>query len=417
MVKITPFKSFYPVSLTDFALPMIHSDIHISKDVKSIDDDSLLKIPANIKTNDTKRIFQEILTLGHSRKYEALSRHWTTYESLGFFKEEPDSLFVYRMEFEIQGIRYQQTGLICLLELDRKTILGHENILRNKLFDQLRRLESTRTSISPVYLLYKDSESNRLNEYLEKITFSFPIIDLISSNDVRHTIWKIQDESITSKIIELFDSQKNVFIADGHHRIESAHIFREDSKKHNLNHNGSELYNFVLSAIFPLSQSHVLEYNRIVKNVKKFKKDIIPKIKENFYIEETSFFEKPNENHSFVLYRKKIFYLVKPKSELLDKHKNNIVENLDTFLIQEYIFKGIFHIKNVSDSNKIIYFAGTNSLEHITAITEHENGLAFILHPIKISDIVKIAENHQFVPPKSTWFEPKLLKGMMFWKF
>ena len=90
MVQITPFKCFYPLSLTDFTLPTIHSDIELTSDVQSIDDSQVLKIPANVATDDHKRIFEEILTLGHSRKYEALSKHWQSYLTLGLFKDETD---------------------------------------------------------------------------------------------------------------------------------------------------------------------------------------------------------------------------------------------------------------------------------------------------------------------------------------
>ena len=151
MVKITPFKCFYPVSLTDFSLPMIFSDVEISSDVKGINKDETFKIPANILTKDYKRIFQEILTLGHARKYE----------TLGFFKEEEEEqLYVYRMEFTIGQQQYQQTGLICLLELDKKTILGHESTIDEKRNDQIKRLKDFRTSISPVFLIYKDDKHN-----------------------------------------------------------------------------------------------------------------------------------------------------------------------------------------------------------------------------------------------------------------
>ena len=275
MVKIAPFKCFYPISLTDFTVPMIVSDFEISPDVKSIDENDLLKIPANILTTDHKRIFQEILTLGHSRKYEALSRHWNSYETLGFFREEQEeSLYVYRMEYTLGGEKYQQTGILCLLELKRNAILGHENTISDKINDQLKRLLEFRTSISPVFLLYNDYPQNRkinldtagdfdlnisLNELLDPVTYSFPIIDLIATNDVRHSIWKIRDSKLTNKIVKYFQSQEKIYVADGHHRIESSFSLKEKMKRENPNLTGDQPYNYILSAIFPISQSHILE--------------------------------------------------------------------------------------------------------------------------------------------------------------
>ncbi len=429
MVKVIPFKCFYPVSLTEFALPIIYSDVDVPIDVKGIDEEDTFKIPANILTSDYKRVFQEILTLGHARKYEALSRHWTSYEALGFFREEEEELFyIYRMEYTLNNQHYQQTGLLCLLELDKKSILGHENTIDEKTNDQIKRLETYRTSISPVFLLYKDYNSANevesshdpklsINELFEKASFSFPIIDLFASNDVRHTIWKVSDLNLTKEIIERFNEIKKIYIADGHHRVESSFVLRDKLKEANPNHVGNESYNYILSAVFPLSQVHILEYNRLLKNVKKFKKEIIPKLQVNFDVEEISEFEKPTENGTFVIYNKKRWFKVKAKKILMDRHKDNLVKHLDSYIIQEYVFKDIFNIKNVRKSHKIAYVPGSKPIDYLAEITDNEHGAAFILPAIKKSDIISIADNNKIIPPKTTWFEPKILKGIMYWKF
>lgn len=430
MVKVTPFKCFYPVSLTEFSLPMIHSDVEFPIDVKGIDEEETLKIPANVLTNDYKRVFQEILTLGHARKYEALNRYWVPYEALGFFREEQEELFyVYRMEYTLNNHHYQQTGLLCLLELDSPTILGHENTLEEKKSDQIRRLETYRTSISPVFLLYKDDETSNqevdkknllnwsINELLNTVTYSFPIIDLFSSNDVRHTIWKVKDPMLTEALIQRFKKLPKIYIADGHHRVESSLALRERLKHLNPDHTGNESYNYILSAVFPWSQVHILEYNRLLRNVRKFKKDILPKLQVNFEVTQLSEFEKPVDSGTFIIYHKKKFYKIQTKKELLDKYKDTIVEKLDSYIIQEYIFKDIFEIKDVKKSHKIAYVPGSKSIEYLVEITKNESGMMFILPAVKKSDIIAIADNKQIIPPKTTWFEPKMLKGIMYWKF
>lgn len=421
MVRIIPFKSFYPLSLTDFALPMIFSDIHISPDVKGLDENDILKIPANVKTSDYKRIFQEILTLGHSRKYEALSRHWPSYHALGFFGEaQKDDFYVYRMEYSINEVKYQQTGLLCCLELDRKSILGHENIFKEKLEDQMERLEKSRTSISPVFLMYDDTKNSgpdQISETLNKVTYSFPIIDLIATNDVRHTIWKLNNNTLSQELINLFKEKEKLYIADGHHRVESTFQVREKFKKNNSHHTGQELYNFILTAIFPVSQANILEYNRVVKNVKKFKKNILPKIQNNFIIEEIGYFDKPLPKGTFILYARSKWYKVNLKEKLAKKLKDDIVKQLDSYIIQEYLFKDVFEIKNPRNSRKIAYIPGSWSVYQLIDVAESEKGIALILPPISVSTILKIANAGKVVPPKTTWFEPKLLKGLMFWKF
>ena len=430
MVQIIPFKCFYPLSLTDFALPMISSDVDISADVKSLDDNDLLKIPANIRTSDYKRVFQEILTLGHARKYEALNRYWPNYETLGFFHEEKEEhLYVYRMEYSINNNKFQQTGVICCLKLDKDTILGHENTFKDKIEDQVNRLEKHRASISPVFLLYDDSDEHYSNSFdlsdqeqtinylLNKITYSFPIIDLISSNEVRHSIWKVTDPILTNQLVSSFQNKKKVYIADGHHRVASSFYLKRKLKEKNPNHTGREPYNYILSAIFPISQSSILEYNRVVKNVKKFRKDILPVLYQKFDVDELDSFEKPETKGTFIIYAKRRWYKATLKQKFAKKHKHDIVEKLDSFIIQEYIFKEIFNIKKPRGSNKIAYIPGSWSIYQLIDVAESENGVAFILPPISIQDIITIADSKKIVPPKTTWFEPKLLKGMMFWKF
>ena len=429
MVQITPFKCFYPLSLTDFTLPTIHSDIELTSDVQSIDDSQVLKIPANVATDDHKRIFEEILTLGHSRKYEALSKHWQSYETLGFFKEETDELlYVYKMEYTLGGIKYQQTGLICCLELKRGTIFGHENTLEDKIRDQVKRLETQRISISPIFLLYNDEseikqnldsdgvKGNNLSEILDKITFSFPIIDLIATNQVRHTVWKITSSKVTKEIINLFSHKQKIYVADGHHRIESSFLLRDKLRKSNINHTGNENYNYILTAIFPTSQAHILEYNRIVKNVKKFKKEVFPKLKSNFKVLEIPDYEKPVTQDQFLIYTKNKWYKAKVKEKVKQKLSNDS-EKLSSFIIQKYVFRDIFKIKDVRNSKRLLYVPGNKPISELIENTDEENGVAFILPPVQIGDIIKIADQRQVVPPKTTWFEPKMLKGIMFWKF
>lgn len=412
MVKIIPFSGYLPITNDETILPKLNSHEMNSEAYKSINNYPNIKIEKNSDSEDIHFIYNEIMSNKSALIYEKLRRFWLQYESLGLFKEEKPSIYVYRIENEIEGKFHSQLGIICCVFLE-DLILGHENTIEEKLKDQYDRLKHLRTSISPVYLM--NMLNHELNENLEKISYTFPIIDFYSTLNVRHTIWRVDNSKIINLIKNNLKSINKLYIADGHHRIESSRLLRATLISENSNHTGNENYNYILSAIFPVSQLRILEYNRIIKNVKNFKSSFLPKLEEYFNVIRMKEYTKPEKPDHIVMYRSKRWYkiIIKKKFE----NENSLKKSLATYKLQKYVFENILLINDIRKSKRLIYLSGNLGVSLIQKIAEDQRGIAFLLHPISIKQVLAIADNNNIVPPKSTWFEPKLLKGLIFWKF
>jgi uncharacterized protein (DUF1015 family) len=226
----------------------------------------------------------------------------------------------------------------------------------------------------------------------------------------------LNDEE-SRQITKALNRISTLFIADGHHRVESARLLRKKLKKKNKNHTGNEGYNYILSAIFPMSQLRILSYNRIVKNVRKFEKKFLPKLEKYFSVTPLDNYKQPEYPGQIILYKNNRWFLLEKRPDLDESDSlHSIKKQLDTYIIQKYIFEKILGIKDIRTSKRIIYVSGNKLISEIQNTADLHNGVAFILYPMSTKEVVNISENGLTVPPKSTWFDPKLLKGLMFWE-
>ena len=322
---------------------------------------------------------------------------------------------VYRLQYKFNGSIRSQTGLICLTHLDSQ-ILGHEKTFHEKVISQFERIYESKASISPIYLMQKDNLA--LEQILTEIcNKTFPIIDFISSKQVRHTLWRCLNQDKQKKLTKIIKEIPTLYVADGHHRLESARQLRRILKEENPKQieNEDKLSDYILSAIFPVSQLRILGYNRIAKNIRKFDSLFLPNLRKYFSVTKLKTFKKPSHSGQITLYKDNKWYSIHVKSIIKSSDSNSVKKRLDTYIIQKFIFEKILGIKNIRNSKKIYYNSGDKPLSALKNTTDLHNGVAFIMYPIAITDVIEIAEQRQTVPPKSTWFDPKLLKGLLFW--
>lgn len=415
MVKIVPFSSSFPFSPEEFVIPQVNQhhglfDNYIAFDEKQ----PSLTIRYNKSPPNHHAKFNQALELDGTFKYESLQKYWRQYEALGLFKKcETKNYYVYRLQYKCNGSIRSQTGLICCIHLDSQ-ILGHEKTLKEKVMSQFERIYESKASISPIYLMQKDELA--LEQIMAEISEkTFPIIDFVSTKKVRHTLWRCLSQEKQDQLTKSVNSIATLYVADGHHRLESAKQLRKTLKAENPNHTEDELYNYILSAIFPISQLRILEYNRIAKNVRKFDSIFLPNLKSYFSITKLEKFERPSRPGQITMYKDDKWYSIIAKPIINNPESRSVKKRLDTYIIQKYVFEKILGIKNIRTSKKIIYISGDKPLSAIQNTADLHNGVAFFLYPIAITDVIEIAEQGQTVPPKSTWFDPKLLKGMLFW--
>ena len=294
-------------------------------------------------------------------------------------------------------------------------IRGHEEIYferSQKRFDQIKNLNA---QIGPIYVIYPDNVE--LTELIEKHTTLKPKYSIVALDKCQHELWIVNKQDIVLKISELFNTINRIYIADGHHRIEALSKLLEFRKHNNSNHTGTEPYNYFMVAIFPKSQARILNYNRLIKDLYGYSaNDFIKQIKKKFIVEKQNSSYKPNESKSFGMYLDKKWYSIKLKK----KPEENLfhIINLDINLLHYYLLEPILGIGDPRYDNRIDFLAGFHGLETIEKkVDSGEAKVGFSLFATQMEDVINFADKKLTMPPKSTWFDPKPLDGLIAYDF
>ena len=313
---------------------------------------------------------------------------------------------------------HSQVGIIGTAKLsayDNLHIRGHEEIFferSQKRFDQMNNLNA---QVGPIYVIYRDNIE--LSELIEKQIILKPQYSFTALDKCKHELWIINDEEIVQNISRLFNKINRIYIADGHHRMEALSKLSEYRKHQNPDHTGSEPYNYFMVAIFPKSQARILDYNRLVKDLYGYTvKDFLKEFKKKFIIESKSAPHKPNEPKSFGMYIDKKWYSIKLKN----KPEENLFQiiNLDINLLHYYLLEPILGIGDSRYDNRIDFIAGFHGLEAIEKkVDKGDAKVGFSLFATQMEDVISFADKKLTMPPKSTWFDPKPLDGLVAFDF
>ena len=325
-------------------------------------------------------------------------------------KDNINSFYIYKISTK----NHSQLGIIGTAKLsayDNLHIRGHEEIYferSQKRFDQINNLNA---QIGPIYVIHPD-DSN-LNEVVKKQTVTKPKYCFNALDECKHELWITSEQDAVLKIIEIFNKINRIYIADGHHRIEALSKLAEFRKHQNPNHTGNEAYNYFMVAIFPKSQARILDYNRLVKDLYGYSpKDFIKEVKKKFFVKKHSSAYKPNKSKSFGMYLEKNWYSL----ELKKKPEENLfhIINLDINLLHYYLLEPILGIGDARYDNRIDFIAGYHGLESIEKkVNSGEAKIGFSLFATKMEDVISFADKKLTMPPKSTWFDPKPLDGLV----
>ena len=329
-------------------------------------------------------------------------------------KDSTKSFYIYKISTK----NHSQVGIIGTAKLsayDNLHIRGHEEIYferSQKRFDQIKNLNA---QIGPIYVIYPDNVE--LTELIEKHTTLKPKYSIVALDKCQHELWILNKQDIVLKISELFNTINRIYIADGHHRIEALSKLLEFRKHNNSNHTGTEPYNYFMVAIFPKSQARILNYNRLIKDLYGYSpKDFIKQIKKNFLVEKKNSSFKPNESRSFGMYLDKSWYSIKLKKNP-EQNLFSII-NLDINLLHYYLLEPILGVGDPRYDNRIDFIAGFHGLESIEKkVDSGEAKVGFALFATRIEDVIDFADQKLTMPPKSTWFDPKPLDGLVAYDF
>jgi len=329
-------------------------------------------------------------------------------------KDSSNSFYIYKISTE----NHAQVGIVGTAKLsayDNLHIRGHEEIFLERAQKRLKQMDNLNAQIGPIYVIYPDNKE--LTELIKKEIITKPVYSFESFDKCKHEMWVIDDENKVLKICDLFNSINRIYIADGHHRVEALSKLSEIKKHQNPNHTGDEPYNYFMVAIFPKSQARLLDYNRLIKDLYGYsEKDFIKELKKKFNVEKQNFLFKPKKPQTFGMYLKKQWYSL----ELKEPPQQNLfhIINLDINLLHYYLLEPILGIGDSRYDDRIDFISGFHGLEAIqNKVDLGEARVGFSLFATQIENVISFADKKLNMPPKSTWFDPKPLDGIVAYDF
>ena len=327
-----------------------------------------------------------------------------------FVQDKEDSFYIYQQTWNGRT----QTGLVGTASIDdylNNHIKKHESTRADKELDRINHVDCTNANTGPIFLTYRKSDKINLiiNTWMQK---GKALYDVQYDDGVSHKIWCINDNSTINKLIHLFSEIKSFYIADGHHRAASAVEVGKKRRIENPNYDGSEEFNFFLSVLFPDEDLYIMDYNRVIRDLNEFSTaEFLELLKENFEVEEYNEVGqfKPYEKHMFGMYIDNQWYILKALENSFDD--NSPVDRLDASILQNNILKPILGINDPRVDERIDFVGGIRGLAELEQRVQDGMRIAFSLYPTNIKELMAVADSGNVMPPKSTWFEPKLRSG------
>ncbi len=292
-------------------------------------------------------------------------------------------------------------------------IKKHELTRKDKEEDRMKHVRINNANIEPVFLTYPHNEE--LDKIIEKIISQKPEYDFVAELDnFGHHFWVIDDNEIIDRITHIFSEIPSLYIADGHHRSAAAALVGNEKKNQNPNHQGDEEYNFFMAVCFPDNQLNIIDYNRLVKDLNGLSdEEFLKCLEENFEVEKkgTEIY-KPNKLHNFSLYLSGEWYSLTAKPNTYND--NDPIEILDVTVSSNLILDRILGIKDLRTDKRIDFVGGIRGLEELKRrVDSGEMRVALALYPVSMKQLIDISDSGNIMPPKTTWFEPKLRSGLI----
>ncbi|MNO69869.1 hypothetical protein D3C76_607320 [compost metagenome] len=306
-----------------------------------------------------------------------------------------------------------QTGVVGCASIDdylNDVIKKHEKTREDKEIDRINHVDICNAQTGPIFLAYRSQEI--INEVVNKIKTEEVLYNFIAQDGVKHVVWKVSEEADVKVIAEAFKNIDNIYIADGHHRTASAVKVGLKRREENPGYTGDEEFNFFLSVLFPHDQLMILDYNRVVKDLNGYsKEDFLYEVSRNFKVEEVgSEAYKPEEKATFGMYLDNTWYKLTLDEELLS---DDPVQGLDVAILENNLLSPILNIKDIRTDKRIDFVGGIRGLKELEKrVDSGEMKIAFSMHPTSITELFDVSDANELMPPKATWFEPKLRSGI-----
>lgn len=304
-----------------------------------------------------------------------------------------------------------QTGIVACASIDdylNNVIKKHENTRADKEIDRITHVDTLSAQTGPIFLAYRANAV--ISEAVAKTKKNECLYDFVSPDGIRHQVWKMDDAELISRVREAFEKIDAVYIADGHHRAASAVKVGLKRRQENPGYTGNEEFNYFLSVLFPDEELMILPYNRVVRDLNGLtSEEFMEKVKEKFDAEESSVPVAPESKGEFGMYLDGKWYRLEAHSCI---KSDDPVDGLDVAVLQDHILEPVLGISDPKTDKRIDFVGGIRGLGELERRCSSDCVLAFSMYPTSIGELFAVADAGRLMPPKSTWFEPKLRSGL-----
>ncbi|MDE5772942.1 MAG: DUF1015 family protein [Muribaculaceae bacterium] len=351
----------------------------------------------------------------HPAVYEKAVENFHKFQKEGWLVEDDkEKYYIYAQTMDGRT----QYGFVVAAWVDdymEGRIKKHELTRRDKEEDRMKHVRVNNANIEPVFFAFPDNEA--LENIIRTVTAGEPEYDFVAPDGFGHTLWVIEDDKMIEEISSEFGKIPNLYIADGHHRSAAAALVGDEKRRNNPEHKGDEEYNYFMAVAFPASHLKIIDYNRVVRDLNGLTPaEFLDKIRENFDVEEkgTEIYH-PTGLHNFALYLDGKWYSLTAKEGTYNDQ--DPIGVLDVTVSSDLILRDILGITDLRSDKRIDFVGGIRGLEELKRrVDSGEMKMALALYPVTMDQLMNIADTGNIMPPKTTWFEPKLRSGLVIHK-
>ena len=410
MSDIRPFCAVRPNETFASKIAALPYDVYTRKEAKKEVEKNPLSF---LKIDRPETMFPDEMDMYAPKVYQKARKVLEEMIEKGeFIQDETPCYYLY----ELTRNGHRQTGIVACASIDdyfNGTIKKHENTREETEQDRIRHVDTLDTQTGPIFLAYRLDAV--LKEIIEETKRKTPVYDFISEDKITHRVWVIDESEMMERIQQCFVKINKIYIADGHHRAASAIKVGCKRRKEHPGYTGEEEFNYFLCTLFAEEELEILDYNRVVKDLNGLSEiEFLEKIKESFEVEEAEESPyAPKQKKEFGMYLGKKWYKLQIKKEQVS---DDVVESLDVSILQNKLLKPILGIKEPGKDNRIIFVGGIRGLKELEHCVENGFQVAFSMYPTSMQELFSVADAGRLMPPKSTWFEPKLRSGLFLHK-
>ena len=406
MVTIKPFQAYRPANGKEAQIAALPYDVYSRREACEV----VKKNPRSFLLIDRAETqFQDDVDIYDDRVYQ--KAHDTLWQWIGegrFVRDNKPCLYIYE---QVMNGRSQKgiVGCASIDDYQQGVIKKHENTRADKEADRIRHVDVCGAQTGPIFLAYRKDDI--LQQLVRQAMESTPIYDFTTEDGIAHRVWGIFEDETILAIQGRFAQINALYIADGHHRCASAVKAGLKRRESNPGHNGTEDYNYFLSVLFPADELYIMDYNRVVKDLNGYTpEDFLKRIAVDFdvtFVGQEKY--RPSQKGEFGMYLGNSWYKLTAKQHILS---DDAVDGLDVSVLQNALLAPVLNIQDPKTDSRIAFVGGIRGLEELERRVKQDMKAAFAMYPTSIFELFAVADAGRLMPPKSTWFEPKLRSGL-----